>query len=594
MNVTTAVILEEIERLSEAAKEEKVELNRIKDQIKFKEIELSQAKRCNNDLLNKIVSNYRNIDQRMLEENSRQTLYNESAMKSITCMAETVFYFSDDISNYIRLKKLYHNMLQIGSESSYGVALKASYDKMSDIFVVKAPIDMDSNNLLHELIVGSYGTNRLRSLDSPIINFSYIYGGFSCGMPVIKDKKVISFCTEGNPVDYVIYENINDAISAKDYVKTTDSFGFLSMFLQILFSLRTAQRDIDFTHYDLHSENVLMRKYKGANNDRQGTNSEFIQIPYQTENGSIEYLVSDRIATIIDYGMTHFSYQGQGFGTTEGTKYSEYPLLSHIYHDVYKFFMFCALDIYEKNEDEELFRILELIFYFFNKEEKLADVLQRGEQRDVYFAFPYTEISIDELIKYIREQIDISEIINPQKHPDYPVLSCENSCITLEGIIDESISSGSQINTIDNFLDYYDMSMVKGVDVDANFNYEEARDNFILETNRERDDIYNEIQQLKDKESIEGMLFLYSFLSILDKYTILLFENKIAQSISSKFNDEFTILDDDIANGLDDLYSKFESIKSETVINRENENEKKKFDFLISKVEDYHSFFDTY
>jgi hypothetical protein len=203
----------------------------------------------------------------------------------------------------------------------------------------------------------------------------------------------------------------------------------------------------------------------------------------------------------------------------------------------------------------------------------------------------------------MRKIVDVRHIIKTEKDDRYPVLSCENHCLSLEGIIDSSVSSVSptgqqrdQIEVVD-FINYYDLAMTRGMSV--SFNYESSMEKFLNMVDKEKQKIRQDIQKLEyPNKEISDLSFLYSYISVLDQYTILLFENKIGQVVSAHFNDEFTILEDDIAEGLDRLYLKVNDIStsdnSDSESEKESSDDSKNIVFLINKVKDYYNFFSTY
>src|SRR5690606_31884194 len=88
---------------------------------------------------------------------------------------------------------------------------------------------------------------------------------------------------------------------------------------------------------DLHTNNVLVRESP----DGPGT---LVAIPYETEVGKIEYLLTPGIATVIDYGFSHIMTSVQGrqehFGRSNLLPYSIFPDRPWPLHDAYKVLLF--------------------------------------------------------------------------------------------------------------------------------------------------------------------------------------------------------------------------------------------------------------
>ena len=248
-------------------------------------------------------------------------------MKAAMCTADSIFYTSpyDVGSLYLnnRIRMYIHNLRQVGGESAEGYALVADFENAKDMFVVKVSRSPSDDTLLHELVVGLYGTNKLRQY---IPNFAYVYGGFKCSPPLIdpETKKVITWCLhDTNPVNYVLYENITPAVPMSKYLQTCTGKDFVNVYLQVLYALRLALKVSDYTHYDLHYENVLIRE------PSPGTISGPFQIAYETERG-VEYVLTHVIPTFIDYGFSHIKTSNQTDSSGKIVQPGQHLSLIHI------------------------------------------------------------------------------------------------------------------------------------------------------------------------------------------------------------------------------------------------------------------------
>ena len=308
----------------------------------------------------------------------------------------------------------------------------ANFLEASEMFIVKTPKSID-DDLEHELIVGLYGTNRLRQY---IPNFAYIYGGFKCSRPILNDNnKVVDWCVNNNySVNYILYENINPSISLSTYLETCTSKEYLNIFLQIIYSLRMANKMIDFTHYDLHTENILLRDI----------NLEKFQIQYDTENG-VEYITTNLIATFIDFGLSHIynedliilgdHMENGHYGVYNMFDYNIYPHKSWIMSDIYKVLLYSALLSMNAN-NAAVISVISNIYKFFNKNDNLRTAAIT--QKDYFYNLPittelYENFTIDKLTTYIRS-IYQCDFISNIKSSD-PVLNCENSsCLSTKEV----------------------------------------------------------------------------------------------------------------------------------------------------------------
>ena len=142
--------------------------------------------------------------------------------------------------------------------------------------------DPESESLRNEYFVGIYGLNYLR-LDCA--NFGFYYY-------LVDEKDRISVYQEY--ISGISFSKFMKKMS-KQIVSYSPAVGetFLSCFLQNILALEYAQSTLQFTHFDLHLENIMLRN----NETRQN-----VEIPYFDK-----YVVFDKpkfISTIIDFGFS--------------------------------------------------------------------------------------------------------------------------------------------------------------------------------------------------------------------------------------------------------------------------------------------------
>ena len=356
----------------------------------------------------------------------RDRFYDPEIMKNMMCLSDSIMYLPGDedgiISYNQRIRYWIHNLSRIGAESVYGYAMKANFTVLDDSFVVKAPRLEGDQSLVHEWFVGTRALNNLRS---EINNFAYVYGGFQCSQPVINnDGKVDTWCnnTETN-VNYVVYESIFPSISIGEYCETCDFVGFLDKYIQVLYALDIAHAKYDFTHYDLHSENVVIRDLKpGAN--------QYVWLPYTLENGQTEYIRTNGISTIIDYGSSHVKMNNLSYGTRTLLQDSSFTLTSFPMHDAYKLLMFC-LETMLKSGNEDCFVLSSRLLYFFNKYDSRRMMVQ--DQRKNYYSLPYlpetASVKHRDFINYIKANVPQSKLViysREELPSNVKIIGCQN------------------------------------------------------------------------------------------------------------------------------------------------------------------------
>lgn len=342
-------------------------------------------------------------------------------------------------------KRRITDLKRIGHESVMGNVFSGKVDGESDIFLFKvSSFSYTANDLmLHELVAG-LNLNSLRKVGIP--NFCLSYGSFMCGPPVVENDKVVDWCTKSNnKVAYIMYENLTDAISAGDYIQTASPQQTLSLILQIAMSISSANTYFaslpgakdryPFTHYDLHSQNVLMRKVE---------NVDVMQIPYFSATGREFYLTADRIATIIDYGTSYVNGYGEPSTSTRARGQSNtegFPL-----HDIFKFI--CSLAKYYRGNNQGVKSILVACIRFFTKE-PIDSFLNNMSKH--YFSLPkYKEIegyTVEMFINYLGALFEKNNptfwtgIVSIKKNPEIHFLDTKSyapkKTLSLEEVVME-------------------------------------------------------------------------------------------------------------------------------------------------------------
>lgn len=318
----------------------------MKRQLTLEQIYAPMFKRCTDNLTFKLQEIDKLEEQQNLQKYLTLSFNQATIVESIFCSLDSQLNVSDmysyEASNEVT--KFFNNLRRIGAESVEGFALFAGVGIAKDLFVIKVPQNPKYDNLFHEYFVGISCLNKLRR---HIPTFSYVFGAFTCSPPIInKDKSVSSFCSsKNNGVNYVIFEKVNGP-SFRDVVKNCTLTQYLSYMIQVIIGLKFAHRHCDFTHYDLHDENVLLRDIPTAN-------KKWVYVPYDYNNTTL-YIKTDRIPTIIDYGRTHvkvkINSQPMNFGYFSDIN-GLFVDKSRPLYDIYKLMMFTLGSAYEQHND---------------------------------------------------------------------------------------------------------------------------------------------------------------------------------------------------------------------------------------------------
>jgi hypothetical protein len=388
----------------------------------------------------------KNID-KALEEGSEDP----NILRTLMCLNNSLDTSNDnEIGKGFPVRKYFTNLKQIGSPSVEGYAATAQIRGGEERpYVIKSPQvpnPRTSENILHEYFVGAFGTNFLRG-DIP--NFSFVMGVFQCSPPYISDRKVLTYCqndNSNNQVYNVLYENITDSMSLGDFIIKGCSYkDYLNVITQIVLALNLANKKIDYTHYDMHTENVLIKRLPHE-----------IYIPYPEG-----YLKTKYLAIIIDLGRNHIKYQGvnYGFSLVNG---GIFPDRSYYMYDIYKILGSSLSVAAFGNKNPNMFRgasdssILskgmminaevftrgkELLRYFYPTIHKdyYADYLTFVSE--YYFEFPYSQdydLPVTDFLNRVVRRDELIEFIslNPPKDVDL-IYGCSTKgvCLTLQRAI---------------------------------------------------------------------------------------------------------------------------------------------------------------
>ena len=359
--------------------------------------------------------------------------YDPKVMSNALCIADSIFYtYPPDLGSVSyrdRIREWILNLKRIGSESSYGYVFKSDLASADSLFIIKVP-RRANEDLLHELFVGLH-LNRLRSL---VPNFVYTFGGFKCSFPFTETSgEVVSYCNSSTTsvISYVLLENIYPGITFGTFSRTADFTSWLSLYLQVLYALHLANQKLDFTHYDLHDENVIIRSLSGM-----------YSLQYETEKG-IEYINTDKIATIIDYGRSHIKVGNLDYGLEiprNATYNAKFPL-----HDAYKLLCFSLFNMlkYKNPTYNQAVKILK----FFTSDDPVTFLQQ---QRKYVYSLPnfpsVVNKNILDLTEYIRQYIGIIPVSDKLG----PLLLCDGLNSSVECLTTEQIRRRLGIDTISN------------------------------------------------------------------------------------------------------------------------------------------------
>lgn len=365
---------------------------------------------------------------KMMKQLLENQFFNPAVMDVISATLNKYLYLSnDDKIPSTKFRNFFSELQKVGDDSYFGTALLSMSKDLS--VIIKVPDMFTQETVLHEMFVGICELNKLRRL---CINFAYVLGGLFCSPILTKDKRVEGFCTvplkEGKgSIPYVIYENINDSISLRELFKfelTVEDY--IGIIAQILLALDIAYKECDFTHFDLHLRNIMIRPMDDYAILRFG-----------------EYYVKTRfIAFFIDYGLSHVKHLGIDIGSPvqayPGVDYSK----SNPFYDIHMLFMSFSAMLPKLEEMKSLLlwlaNVLHSVEVGFPDLISVPEVIKFFEGNNIHLKHNFSVDYMMVFDKLLRK----FPFAATTKLEDFPRMFCEDdNCFNKETIIEKTIMS---------------------------------------------------------------------------------------------------------------------------------------------------------
>lgn len=348
--------------------------------------------------------------------------FDPEVMHTAACAVhDTITRPKKSATSVAMVREFLNGLKRIGEPSAVGMALASQKTGL----IIKTTQQRASDaSLLHEFFV-SIATNKLREW---CLNFVYVLDAFNCSAPILEvgGKDVATYC-EGTPgYTYVIYENVAPSVSIAQYIanRNVSSGEIINVLYQLALALRLAHLYCDFTHYDLHSGNVLVRTVT--------PDGQPVFLPYPKKGA--ELLISTRaVPVIIDYGSAHVRIDGKHAGNPLLPQYGVSADISFPMHDWYKLIVTCGIAA-AGSQRPEIFALFDTLFKFFNTGETLNETIARQTEFKTFYFLPpnvtFTTISHDDFIAYFEQQFSsqIASFVRPgsdlRSIPTGRILNC--------------------------------------------------------------------------------------------------------------------------------------------------------------------------
>ena len=286
---------------------------------------------------------------------------------------------------------------RIGEVSAYGTNTASKIKHLNpdiDIdMILKITTGASSTYFLNEFFNGT-SINNIRKI---IPNFVTTYGAFNC-----LTSRFDKLCDgNGNEHSYVILENIRDSNTVVRTLKTPVIYNdqiqkdILDMIYQITVSLAFGQKINDFTHNDLHCDNILEFNFI-ENKNFLNLLSIYHQVPkiddvyfrYYMDQNNVFIVPVKKLYVIIDYGGSYtddrvdeksqpyrvpdtrdsFSYDKYGTSANRSNSFIDMYIFSiHLFFSIFVYKPYLLIDIDENDVMEILDNDLNKYFKKFFK-----------------------------------------------------------------------------------------------------------------------------------------------------------------------------------------------------------------------------------
>jgi hypothetical protein len=257
----------------------------------------------------------------------------------------------------------YANPVKIGEDSVEGIVFASSLKGNRSLPVVIKIAKKESTDLSlrHEYFVMVIATNNLKKT---IPNFTYGLGAFRCGSPRGESLEICSDIKQ--PITHVVYEYAGSK-SLYEACKTSNYKQVLSYITQIALSIWNAWVDYDFTHFDLHNKNVVLKPWLS---NGKVMKKFFIKYAVNPLTKKPLFILADSIAMIIDYGRSHIVFEKVHYGSYHLEEKGISPIKSNPSYDLYKLLGWCTYSMLTFGNAEAYHKLFRLFYWVESNEYK--------------------------------------------------------------------------------------------------------------------------------------------------------------------------------------------------------------------------------
>jgi len=241
----------------------------------------------------------------------------------------------------VKNRHIINNIKALDLKSRQGYVFTANLTGSNSKIIVKIPKDHNNTTSLREYFVALFAINKLRYL---LPNFMYTFAAYNGPSPLIEKKVWNGKYINNKKNMYVINEYIKgENVTTLLRTKKLTFSSWLLCFIQLLLALEVAQREVEFTHYDLHTGNVILTNQKHS---------------YKVNAGFTTYSIKNckLVPVIIDYGIVTIKSEKESIGTCA---FKNYGMVNYMLpgYDMYKFIIFSLKNAKSKKVKNKILQL---------------------------------------------------------------------------------------------------------------------------------------------------------------------------------------------------------------------------------------------
>lgn len=442
-----------------------------------------------------------------------EQMYNPIVINAVSCILSALSTPDDSSLSRLRIRHWLNSGSSIGSGAD-GIVVAPNF-KGTELFYQKSASNTNIDELAHEAVIGLKCLNKLRSQGIP--NFVLVYNCFKCPPPVISEKNIISLCRDSeNSVNYLLLEKISPIRGIKSFLTEDNDKEYTGVVLSLALALNEARKRFNYYHYDMHSENVLLREMPNLKDHYDSGVPYKFQVAYNFKDKNV-YVRARYVPTIIDYGRSYAKIDGRVVKFIESRVFSKEEPLE--IQDIYRWITNSGYESHGPRIRRTVYNML--LFFYPNLKYTELNILLKS-MGDYYSIIPVTQesrkLTLEDFIDHVMNMKESQSIYSDEEYENLPYLQCEDKCSSRKDFLSKVIDNGKW-----DYFDFYEYINRKNIDLsEANVDFLEK-----YFPAKETKDWFNGLRNQYDEINLMLEKFTLSVYEISDEkyYQPVIFEN---------------------------------------------------------------------